>query len=692
MEALGDARSSGPLKELLQDPDWWVRIVVCEALGRLRSPGLIPVLQGAFADPDARWAAIEAVGRLGGAPAATALLPLLHDPEAEVRSAAVATLEQVQDPRVERALQDVTRQDASIDVRLKAVGVLRVLQGDHRQGGSLLSSKELTRPLDKMLAYAREREASDLLLTPGEPPVLRINGALERVASQKLDADVTSRLLGEVLDPVRRPILDSTGSVEFCHHVPGVGRFRTNIYTMRRGLAAAFRSIPNHAPSLDDLGLPRQLSALATYHQGIVLVTGPAGSGKSTTLTAMVDLINGTRAAHILTFEEPVEYVHAPRKALINQREIGRDSATYASAMRAGLREDPDVVVVGDLRDPETIRLALLAAETGHLVIATMQTTGAAATVDKLVDAFPAQEQIQVRGALAASLKVVVSQILVPRADGRGRVGVFEVLRSTSPVRALIREGKTVQLPSAMVIGRHAGMQTLDGALEERVRTGVITAEVALRYAPNPEQLQKALQALEAVAAASGGLRAPAALQDPQAGSSPSGVLRAPGPAASQPGLPAPFAGSSASGVRTAPGPAASQPGLSTPFAGSSPSGVLRAPGPPASQPGVPAPFAGSSASSALRAPGPPASQRGLQAPFAGSSASGVRTAPPPSAASGLRAPPPAAAAAGAAPPPSAASGLRAPPPAGVPTGPPPSRGSGALPPAPPPDRGGDKR
>jgi twitching motility protein PilT len=494
LEALADPRTVTPLVELLRDPDWWVRIVVCEALGRLRSPAVLPALKSAFADPDARWAALEAVGRLGGEPAATALLPLLRDPSPEVRGVVVTTLQQVRDARVQPGLVEVSQHDPSMEVRLKAVEVLRVLRGDHRLGGALLSSKELKGPLDRMLAYTREREGSDLLITPGEPPVIRVNGLLERVNSQRLEAEVSTRLLTEVLDPVRRPILEAQGSVDFCHSVPGVGRFRTNIYSMRRGLAGAFRCIPNHAPSLEDLGLPRQLAAIAGYHQGIVLVSGPAGCGKSTTLTAIIDLLNSTRAVHIITFEEPVEFVHQPKKALINQREIGRDSASYATAMRGALREDPDVVVVGDLRDPETIRLALLAAETGHLVIATLQTTGASATVDKLVDAFPPDEQAQVRGALAASLKVVVSQVLAPRADGKGRVGIFEVLRSTSSVRALIRENKTVQLASAMMTGRGSGMQTLEVALEERVRSGVITPATALQLASNPDQLQKLLQ------------------------------------------------------------------------------------------------------------------------------------------------------------------------------------------------------
>jgi twitching motility protein PilT len=559
-EVLADGRLLGPLKELLRDPDWWVRIAVCEALGKLKVQALLPALQATFTDPDARWAAIEAVGALGGEAAASALLPLLRDPSPEVRSLALGTLQAVQDARVPAAVAEVARQDPSPEVRLKALEVQRALQGELRPGAPLLSSKELTKPLDKMLAYAREREASDLLITPGEPPVLRVHGALERVPAQKIDAQIVTRLLEEVLDPARRSLLDAHGSVDFCHAVAGVGRFRANVYAMRRGLAAAFRCVPGQPSSLADLGLPPQLAALAGFHQGIVLVSGPAASGKSTTLTAMVNLVNETRAAHVITFEEPVEFVHTSKKALINQREIGRDSLSYASAIRGALREDPDVVVVGDLRDPETVRLALLAAETGHLVIATLQTTGAVATIDKVVDAFPPDEHAQIRGALAASLKVVVSQLLVPRATGRGRVAVFEVLRSTASVRALIREGKTVQLPSAMTIARGAGMQTLEGALEERVRAGLITAATALQFAPSPEQLQKLLQgpAPTAVASAPSGLRpavpassASALRPAPQVGSA-SGLRPAPpgsSPSSLRPATPS----SSASGLHVDP-------------------------------------------------------------------------------------------------------------------------------------------
>jgi twitching motility protein PilT len=536
LEAFADVRTVGPLLNMLRDGDWWVRIVVCETLGRLKEPMIITSLKELFTDSDAKWAAIESVGRIGGEPAASALLPLLKDASAEVRGAVVMTLKQVKDVRVQPALNEVSHSDASIDVRLKAVEVLRSMQGDVRPGSMVVSSKELTKPLEKMLAYTRERNGSDLHITPGEPPILRVNGVIERVQSPKIEQEHTTKMLVDVLDPVRKPTFEKTGAVDLCYQIPGVGRFRTNLFKMKRGMAGTFRCVPNHPPSFEDLGLPRHLADIGTYHQGIVLVTGPAGAGKSTTLTALVNLINETRPAHVLTFEDPVEFVHLPKKALINQREIGRDSATYASAMRGALREDPDVIVVGDMRDPETVRLALLASETGHLVVATMQTTGAAATIDKLVDAFPPEEQHQVRGGLAESLKLIVSQVLVPRADGKGRMAVFEILKSTSSVRSLIRDGKTLQLPSTMMIGRSVGMQTLDGALEERLRAGHITFETALHFAQSKDAFAK-LRNVTATPAVPPVAAAPAAAQRPPA--RPGTTPAPPGPAAARPGPPA---------------------------------------------------------------------------------------------------------------------------------------------------------
>ncbi|MGQ0508102.1 MAG: type IV pilus twitching motility protein PilT [Myxococcaceae bacterium] len=377
-------------------------------------------------------------------------------------------------------------------MKLKAVECIRELRasGDGLKG-SVVTSAQLTRPMEKLLAYARERGASDLHLTPGEPPIIRVDGVIERLESKRLEAEQVNQLLSEILDPVRKPILEKSGAADFCYAIPGVGRYRANVFKMKRGLGGVFRVIPNVAPQFADLHLPKHLNEITTFHQGILLVTGPAGSGKSTTLTALVNVINETRNSHVLTFEDPVEFLHQPLTALINQREIGKDSDSYAAAMRGALREDPDVIVVGELRDSETIQLALLAAETGHLVVATMQTNSAVATIDKLVESFPPAEQQQVRTSLSESLKLIVSQQLVPKAGGKGRVSLVEILKSTSPVRSLIRDGKTFQLPSTMVISRSQGMQTLDGSIEERLAAGLITIDTAIQYADKKDIFQK---------------------------------------------------------------------------------------------------------------------------------------------------------------------------------------------------------
>lgn len=491
LEAFEDPATIGPMLQMLHDPDWWVRIVACETMGRLKEPKTIPSLTPMLQDPDARWAAIDAVATIGGPQAVQALLPLLKDKMAEVRSATVEALKRVKDPHVEPALIETAKTDESVEVKLKAVEAVRELRGAGPGSGAVISAKDLTKPIERLLAFAREKGASDLHLTPGEPPLFRLNGALTRLESAKVDSEQVRQMLVELLDPVRAPLLEKHGSVDFCYPISGVGRYRANLFKMKRGYAGAFRCIPNVAPSLQQLGLPKVLADIGTLHQGIVLITGPAGCGKTTTLTSLVDLINESRHAHVLTFEDPVEFVHLSKKALINQREIGKDSASYASAMRGALREDPDIIVVGDMRDAETIRLALLASETGHLVIATMQTTGAAATIDKVVESFPSDEQQQVRTSLSESLKLIVSQVLVPHANGASRVGIFEVLTSTSSVRALIRDGRTVQLASAMLIGRGAGMQTIDGSLEARLRAGDITFETAMEFAQNKENFAK---------------------------------------------------------------------------------------------------------------------------------------------------------------------------------------------------------
>jgi twitching motility protein PilT len=502
LERFSSPKTTNAVLKLLSDPDWWVRIMACDALSRLKDPRTLPYLERLLTDPDCKWAAIDAMGAIGGDHALGALVKLLSDPQNEVRLVAMNSMGKVADPRVDPYIEQLSKADPSLDIRVRAVELLRERRGTVGGADAAISSAQLTRPMERLFAFAREAQASDLHVTPDEPPFLRINGIIQRVEMKPLSAGQVESLIDEILDPVRRPILDARGAVDFCYSIPGVGRYRVNVFRQIRGTSAVVRVIPNVTPTLQALGLPKDLEEIGTYHQGIILLTGPAGAGKSNTLTALVNVLNETRSTHVLMLEDPIEFLHSPKKALINQREIGRDSKSFAASMRGALREDPDVIVVGELRDKETMRLAMVAAETGHLVIATMQTTSATATIDKLVESFPAEEQTQIRVQLAGSLKLIVSQILIPNASGRGRVATFEILKSTSPVRAIIRDGKTFQLGSAMQIGRSQGMLTIDASLELLLQEGKITYETAYQYAQKKETFTKMRAPKEAVAPA----------------------------------------------------------------------------------------------------------------------------------------------------------------------------------------------
>ena len=334
-------------------------------------------------------------------------------------------------------------------------------------------------PLDRLLVAARERGASDVHVTVDEPPLLRVGGVLERVEGHApLSAAQVRAAIESLLDTSRAARLRKAGQIDFCHEIPGVGRYRANAYVQSRGLCAAFRVIPAQPPTFSELGLPSQLRRIVEHHQGLVVVSGPASSGKSTTLSALVHQLNETRPCHVVTVEDPIEFVHPERAALVHQREVGAHTRSFATALRSALREDPDVVVVGEMRDVETMRMALSAAETGHLVLATMHTTSAPAVIERLVKAFPPEERAQVRMSLSESLQWVVSQCLVPATRG-GRVAAFEILRGTGSVRALVRDGKTTQLASMMQIGARFGMQTRDQALEQLVRMGLVRSETA---------------------------------------------------------------------------------------------------------------------------------------------------------------------------------------------------------------------
>ncbi|MFJ3048151.1 type IV pilus twitching motility protein PilT [Herbaspirillum chlorophenolicum] len=338
-----------------------------------------------------------------------------------------------------------------------------------------------------LLAFGVRNQASDLHLSAGLPPMLRVHGDIRRINLSPLSDELLQAMLLSVMNEEQRRAYAEHLECDFSFQHQALGRFRINAFRQQRGAAIAIRHIPQQIPTLHSAGAPAICADLASRPRGLVLVTGPTGSGKSTTLAAMVNHINEQRAAHILTIEDPIEFVHEPRRSLISQREVGVHTHSFANALRAALREDPDVLLVGELRDAETIRLALTAAETGHLVFGTLHTASAAKTVDRIVDAFPAGEKESARAMLAESLQAVISQTLLKTLDGNGRVAAHEIMLCTPAIRNLIREGKTAQMYSAIQTATGMGMQTLEGSMGELVHRERISLETARSHARSPD-------------------------------------------------------------------------------------------------------------------------------------------------------------------------------------------------------------
>ena len=323
-----------------------------------------------------------------------------------------------------------------------------------------------------LLIQTKERGGSDLHLSAGSPPLMRLHGELTTIEDAPLTRDGVHRMVYEILNDDQRRLFEEHRDLDFAIELGEVARFRVNVFNQRNGEGAVFRVVPTQIRSFQELGLPEVVQTLALRENGLVLVTGPTGSGKSTTLAAMIDLVNASQKKHIITLEDPIEFVHRSKKCLVNQREIGSHTKSFAAALRAALREDPDVILVGELRDLETISLALTAAETGHLVFGTLHTKSAPKTMDRIIDAFPPAQQQQIRVQLAEALQGVISQILLPTKDRKGRVAALEIMVATVAIRNLIREGKTHQMPSSIQTGTQVGMQSLEQALRNLVMQG----------------------------------------------------------------------------------------------------------------------------------------------------------------------------------------------------------------------------
>ncbi len=340
--------------------------------------------------------------------------------------------------------------------------------------------------ITELLAFSAKQGASDLHLSAGLPPMIRVDGDVRRINLPPLEHREVHSLVYEIMNDKQRKDYEEFLETDFSFEVPGVARFRVNAFNQNRGAGAVFRTIPSKVLTMEDLGMGQVFKDISSVPRGLVLVTGPTGSGKSTTLAAMMDYINDTRYEHILTIEDPIEFVHESKKCLVNQREVHRDTLGFNEALRSALREDPDIILVGELRDLETIRLALTAAETGHLVFGTLHTTSAAKTIDRVVDVFPAEEKSMVRSMLSESLQAVISQTLMKKMGG-GRIAAHEIMIGTAAIRNLIREDKIAQMYSAIQTGGSLGMQTLDQCLERLLQKGLISREAARAKAKMPD-------------------------------------------------------------------------------------------------------------------------------------------------------------------------------------------------------------
>jgi twitching motility protein PilT len=351
--------------------------------------------------------------------------------------------------------------------------------------------------ITELLILTKEYGASDLHLTVGTQPTLRISGELRRLDLPVLTAEALHDMLYDVLTDEQKARFEEAHDLDLAIELADVGRFRVNVFVQRLGCAAVFRLIPTQIRTLEELGMPPVLKALAMRDRGFVLITGPTGHGKSTTLAAMVDLINTERAGHIVTIEDPIEFVHQHKGCVVNQREVGPHTKSFSVALRSALREDPDVILVGEMRDLETIQMALTAAETGHLVLATLHTNSAAQTINRIIDVFPPYQQDQVRVQLSEALLGVCAQTLIPRADGKGRVAAVEMLVGTPAIRNLIREGKTFQIPSMIETGAKEGMLSLDQCLSDLVRRRAITPAEAFHRAHDKESFSQSVSAFD---------------------------------------------------------------------------------------------------------------------------------------------------------------------------------------------------
>ncbi len=494
----------------LSGDDFWMRDRAAQVLADIKDKRALEPLVKMLDDPESCFSAAHSLGLWGTPDVLPGLLAAYKKGDKDLRLEILDAFGHVQDPRIPALLDSIVKADPDPVIKDKAMSLASQRAGTvfagkpaagPRQWAPIDFQKVTWPSLNQLLIHARAVGASDLHLSVGTEPHVRVHGALSALPLSITTLAQMESWVKPILEGKRAEQLTREKQLDFCHKDAELGRFRTNIFRQSKGINAVFRLIPYDVPSLVDIDLPESLWDLTTYSQGLVLVTGSAGCGKTTTLAALVDRINETQKSHILTIEDPIEYVHTSKEALVNQREVPSHTASFAKALRQALREDPDVILVGEMRDLETISLAITASETGHLVLGTLHTTTAASTVDRIINSFPADQQGQIRMMIADSLKAVIAQTLLPRRDGSGRVAAFEILRNTSNVAGLIREGKTFQLPTAMQTGASIGMTLMDTSLLQLVQKGIIDPKVAFDRAQRKETFESFVSQEEGSAA-----------------------------------------------------------------------------------------------------------------------------------------------------------------------------------------------
>jgi twitching motility protein PilT len=495
-----DKRAVPALIRLLNHEDWWFRYCAAETLGKIGDLRSFVPLLNMLKNEETRLCAIEALGMLKEPKALSYLTELLPIANKEEKLEIIEAMRIIRNPsalphlkKIYEEEEDYLKERARVTIEeISGAGMKKVIVEEKPEKINL---RELKSPkINDFLKYAIAHGASDFHIALGSQPLMRVHGELTPVDYPPISPLESQRMIIEILNDQQLAALGKQKNIDFCYKVPGLGRFRTNVFVQRNGIDAVFRIIPSKVPSFESVGLPNNLRELVHYHQGLILVTGPSGCGKTTTLAALVDLINETRSCHIITIEDPIEYVHSNKVALVNQREVNSHTESFSSALRASLREDPDVILVGEMRDLETVRMAITAAETGHLVLTTLHTTSAASSIDRIIGTFPPEEQWQIRIMISESLKAIITQVLLPNAQRNGLIPAFEILIVTQAIASLIREGKTFQIPSIQQTSHHIGMCLLDESILKLVQEKKVDVNAAYAKAFKKELIEPYLE------------------------------------------------------------------------------------------------------------------------------------------------------------------------------------------------------